>query len=57
MPTKKNSEDPKQIDRFKEAAREIGCDEDEARFDEKLDKLVKHKPAAKRNTPSEQSDS
>lgn len=33
-----------QIDRFKETARNLGCDEDEARFDEKLGKLVKHKP-------------
>lgn len=33
-----------QIDRFKEAARELGCDEDEARFDEKLKEIAKHKP-------------
>ena len=33
-----------QLDRFKEAAREIGTDDDEARFDEKLGKLVKPKP-------------
>lgn len=33
-----------QVDRFKESARKLGCDEDEARFDEKLGKLVKHKP-------------
>lgn len=40
----RSKNDLKQIDRFKEAARELGCDEDEARFDEKLGKLVKHKP-------------
>ncbi|WP_291343708.1 hypothetical protein [Acidiphilium sp. 20-67-58] len=41
-----------QIDRFKEAARNLGCDEDEARFDEKLGKLVKHKskPTSKAET-------
>ena len=29
---------------FKEAAREIDCDDDEKRFDERLKKLVRHKP-------------
>lgn len=33
-----------QIDRFKEAAREIGTDDDEAKFNEKLGKLVKQNP-------------
>lgn len=33
-----------QLDKFKEAARELECDDDEARFKERLDKLVKHKP-------------
>ena len=37
-----------QLDRFKEAAREIGTDDDEARFNEKLGKLVKPKPDAKK---------
>lgn len=32
-----------QIDRFKEAARELETDDDEARFNEKLGKLVKRK--------------
>ena len=36
-----------QLDRFKEAAREIGTDDDEARFNEKLGKLVKPKPESK----------
>ncbi|MFG5380110.1 hypothetical protein [Yoonia sp. R2-816] len=36
-----------QLDRFKEAAREIGTDDDEQRFNEKLGKLVKQKPAEK----------
>lgn len=33
-----------QLDRFKEAARELGADDDEARFNERLGKLVKQKP-------------
>ena len=32
-----------QLDRFKEAARELKADDDEARFNEKLGKLVKPK--------------
>ncbi len=39
-----------QLDKFKEAARALECDDDEARFDERMKKLVKHKPAEK---PSE----
>jgi len=35
---------PTQLDKFKEAAREHEADEDEARWDERLGKLVKHKP-------------
>jgi hypothetical protein len=34
-----------QSDKFKEAARELECDDDEKRFDERMKKLVKHKPA------------
>lgn len=33
-----------QFDKFKEAARELECDDDEARFDERVKKLVKRKP-------------
>lgn len=36
-----------QLARFKEAAREIGTDDDEAKFNEKLGKLVKQKPEDK----------
>ena len=40
--------DPKsQLDKFKEAARELETDDDPARFDERLRKLVKHKPVEK----------
>jgi len=33
-----------QIDKFKDAARELECDDDEQRFKERLGKLVKAKP-------------
>jgi hypothetical protein len=33
-----------QLQKFKEAARELECDDDEQRFKERLDKLVKAKP-------------
>lgn len=33
-----------QLDKFKEAARELECDDDEQRFKERLGKLVKQKP-------------
>jgi len=36
-----------QSDKFKQAARELGCDDDDARFDERVKKLVKHKPVEK----------
>jgi hypothetical protein len=39
-----NEQDKSQIDRFREAARQLGCDEDEAAFDEKLKVIAKQKP-------------
>jgi hypothetical protein len=36
-----------QSDKFKKAARELECDDDEARFDERVKKLVKHKRVEK----------
>lgn len=38
---------PTQLDKFKQAARELETDDDEARFDEKMRKLMKQKPAEK----------
>ena len=35
------------MDKFKQAAREWETDDDEARFDERMKKLVKHKPVEK----------
>lgn len=36
--------EPNQLDKFKEAARQLECDDDEARFDERMTKLVRQKP-------------
>jgi hypothetical protein len=36
-----------QLDKFKEAARDLETDDDETRFDERVKKLVKQKPAEK----------
>jgi len=38
---------PTQLDKFKQAARELGTDDDPDRFRERLGKLVKHKPVEK----------
>ena len=43
MPTKS---DPTQLDKFKEAARQLEADDDPERFKERLGKLVKHKSAS-----------
>lgn len=40
-------ETPSQLDKFKEAARELKTDDDPKRFKERLAKLVKHKPPTK----------
>lgn len=47
------SEPPKnaqtQLDKFKQAARELDCDDDEKRFKERVGKLVKQNPEGKRS--------
>jgi hypothetical protein len=40
-----------QLDKFKEAARELETDDDEARFDERVKKLVKQKPVPQPEKP------
>ena len=49
--TEKSSNNPKdgggQVDRFREAARALECDDDPERFRERVGKLVKHKPVEK----------
>jgi len=38
-----------QREKFEEAARDLECDDDPARFRERLGKLVKHKPVPERS--------
>lgn len=40
--------DKSQLDRFKEAARQLETDDDEERFNEKIRKLAKQKPDDKK---------
>jgi hypothetical protein len=42
-----NTPDPTQLDKFKQAARDLEADDDPERFKERLRKLVKHKPVEK----------
>ena len=43
--------DQPQSDKFKQAARDLGCDEDEGRWDETLKRVAKHKPAPEPEKP------
>lgn len=43
MPSTTSDEKP-QIDKFKDAARELECDDDEQRFKDRVGRLVKLKP-------------
>jgi hypothetical protein len=38
------TDQPSQLDKFKAAARELETDDDPKRFEERIGKLVKHKP-------------
>jgi len=51
MKTKTTDSDRSQLDKFKEAARDLETDDDPKRFDERLGKLVKHKPVAEKGAP------
>lgn len=44
MKKKSQTENASQLESFIKAARELGCDEDEAHFEEKLKKVARHKP-------------
>lgn len=44
-----SEDDTPQRLKFEQAARELGCDESEERFDAALDKIVKHKPPPDEN--------
>lgn len=45
------SSDEAQLDKFKEAARQLETDDDPERFRERLGKLVKHRPAPEAEKP------
>lgn len=47
MTSASRSDTRSQADKFKEAARALECDDDPERFDERMRKLVKHKPVEK----------
>jgi hypothetical protein len=42
------SDEKTQLDKFKQAARDLECDDDEARFRERVGKLAKQKPVEKK---------
>lgn len=44
MPHTRADEKKSQSDKFKELARELDCDEDEAHWDKRLEKVAKSKP-------------
>ncbi|MCZ0814384.1 hypothetical protein N5A93_19400 [Roseovarius sp. EGI FJ00037] len=44
-----SKDDKTQLDKFKEAARQLETDDDEERFEKKLKKLVKQKPEEKKD--------
>lgn len=51
MPIVNGTEDElasSQAERFKDAAQSAECDEDEARWEAKLKRVVKHKPAGEK---------
>jgi hypothetical protein len=39
-----STDDRPQLEKFKALARELEADEDEARWDERLEKVVRHRP-------------
>lgn len=43
------ADDKSQLDKFKDAARELECDDDEKHFKERVGKLVKQRPADDQN--------
>ena len=45
---KSNAENQSQLDKFKEAARQLETDDDEEQFEDRLKKIVKQKPKDKK---------
>ncbi|MDF1610520.1 hypothetical protein PZ897_20255 [Hoeflea sp. YIM 152468] len=54
LPVESEKEKLSQVDKFKQAARELETDDDEARFDERLNKIVK---APAKKPPKDQASS
>lgn len=50
---KKTPKDQSQNDKFIQTARELGCDESEEAFNEKLKKLAETKPEPEKEKPTE----
>ncbi len=48
MKAVQDSGKPSQSDKFKTLARELEADEDEARWDERLERVAKHKPVTEK---------
>jgi hypothetical protein len=51
--SKKQESQADQSKRFIETARELGCDEDEAAFDEKLKRIARARPKPLASTPKQ----
>lgn len=51
MPDTTGRHPQSQSDKFKALARELEADEDEARWDERLTKVARHKPAPETGKP------
>ena len=49
------TDSPSQVDRFKETARALGCDESEAAFDEKLKAIARPSLAKNKSDKSQES--
>jgi len=52
MQTKPQPPQKEQIDRFRETARRLECDEDQERFEEKLGRIATQRPAKPNETKS-----
>jgi len=49
--TKANQSGKKQVEAFRKKARELGCDEDEAAFEDRLKKIAKAAPKPEKKKP------
>jgi hypothetical protein len=50
--SKLNEDSKPQIDRFRETARALGCDEDKEEFEAALGKIARHKPERTKGRPA-----